>query len=181
VWSPAPVKITAPESVWLQARDSGLIPESLFSVYETARYLSFGAAPKFFADPDNVLFSYFAMLVRGLKREMAEGAEVLGELKQAHSLLYDPVKKAKGLSWDPAADRRSKRAFREVIVAAYDSLDIVADLVALMFTGHIPGLRVGRAQFGLIEDWLRKPATTVGVVLSPQEDCLTFPRLLHQS
>lgn len=47
----APVKITAPQSEWLQARSSGVIPESLFKLYEAAGYLSFGAAPKFLADP----------------------------------------------------------------------------------------------------------------------------------
>ncbi len=165
----APVKITAPQSEWLQARDSGMIPESLFKLYEAAGYLSFGAAPKFLADPDNVLFSYFAMLLRGLRQQLSDGAELLGELKQAHSLLYDPITKAKGLPWDPTADRRLKRAFRELVVAAYSSLDITADVLALMFTGRIPGLTVGRAQFGSIEDWLRKPAQATGAILSPQD------------
>ncbi len=165
----APVKITAPQPEWLQARNAGVIPESLFKLYEAAGYLSFGAAPKFLADPDNILFSYFAMLLRGLRGQLSEGAELLVELKQAHSLLYDPIKKARGLSWDPTADKRSKRAFREIVVAAYSSLDMTADLVALMFTGRIPGLTVGRAQFGLIEDWLRKPVPTIGAILSPQD------------
>ena len=168
----APVKITAPQSEWVQARSSGVIPESLFTLYVAAGYLSFGAAPKFLADPDNVLFSYFAMLLRGLRQQLSEGVELLSELKQAHSLLYDPIKKAKGLPWDPTADKRSKRAFREIVVAAYSSLDMTADLVALMFTGCIPGLTVGRAQFGSIEDWLRKPAPATGAILSPQDFCL---------
>jgi hypothetical protein len=165
----APVKISAPQSEWLQARSSGVIPESLFKLYEAAGYLSFGAAPKFLADPDNVLFSYFAMLLRGLRQQLSEGEELLGELKGAHRSLYDPIKKAKGLPWDPTADRRSKRAFRELIVAAHSSLDMTADLVALMFTGCIPGLTVGRAQFGSIEDWLRKPAQATGAILKPQD------------
>ena len=79
----APVKITAPQMEWLQARDSGVIPESLFKLYEAAGYLSFGAAPKFLADSDNVLFSYFTMLLRGLRQQLSDGAELLGELKQA--------------------------------------------------------------------------------------------------
>jgi len=168
----APFKISAPEPAWLQARASGLIPEGLFKLYEAAGYLSFGAAPKFLAETDNVLFSYFGMLIRGLRRQLSEGAELLAELKQAHGQLYDPVKEAKGLPWDPTADQRAKRAFRGLLVAAYGSLDILADLIALMFTGRIPGLTVGRAQFGSIEDWLRKPAGAPGAVLTPQEDYL---------
>jgi hypothetical protein len=88
----APAKITAPQSEWLQARSSGVIPESLFKLYEAAGYLSSGAAPRFLADPDNVLFSYFAMLLRGLRQQLSEGSELLAELKQAHNLLYDPIK-----------------------------------------------------------------------------------------
>jgi hypothetical protein len=168
----APLKIDAPEPTWLEARSSGLIPESLFTLYEAAGYLSFGAAPRFLADQDNVLFSYFGMLVRGLKQQLSEGAELLIELRQAHSRRYDPVKKAKGLAWDPTADRRAKRGFRHLLVTAYGSLDILADLVALMFTGHIPGLTVGRAQFIAIEEWLRKPPPASGLVLTPYDDHL---------
>ena len=174
----APIKVTAAQPEWIAARNSGVIPESLFKLYEVAGYLSFGAAPKFLADPDNVLFSYFAMLLRGVRQQLADGAELLGELQQAHSLVYDPIKKAKGLPWDPGADRRSKRAFREIVVAAYSSLDMTAELVALMFTGSIPGLTVGRAQFGSIEDWLRKPTQTGGVGLSPQDAALADLRLV---
>ena len=169
----APVKITAPQSEWLQARDSSVIPINLFKLYEAAGYLSFDVAPKFLADPDHILFSYFAMLLRGIRQQLSDGAELLGELKEAHSLLYDPIKKAKGLPWDPTADRRSKRAFRELVVAAHSSLDMTADLAALTFTGCIPGLTVGRAQFGSIEDWLRKPAHPTGAILSPQDASLS--------
>src|SRR5574341_1089631 len=165
----APIKITAPQPEWLQAKNTGGIPESLFKLYEAAGYLSFGMAPKFLADGDNVLFSYFGMLLRGLRQQLVDGAEVLAELEQAHGLLYDPIKKAKGLPWDPTADRHSKRAFREIIVAAYSSLDMTADIVALMFTACIPGLTVGRAQFGSIEDWLRKPAPVTRARLTPQD------------
>lgn len=168
----APLKITSPEPAWLQAQASGLIPEALFKIYETASYLSFGAAPQFLADADNVLFSYFGMLVRGLKGQLVEGAELLEDLKKAHSQLYNPVKKARGLPWDPTADRRAKRAFRHLLVTAYGSLDILADLVALMFTGRIPGLSVGRAQFISIEEWLRKPAPSSGSTVTPYDHYL---------
>ena len=144
----APVTFTAPQPDWIDARNSGAIPLSLFKLYETAGYLSLGAAPKFLADPDKVLFSYFGMLVRGVRQQLSDGVELLGELKQSHDLLYDPIKKAKGLPWDPMADRRSKRAFRDLVASAYSALDMVAELIALMFTSGIPNLTVGRAQFG---------------------------------
>ncbi len=168
----APVKITAPQTEWLQARSAGVIPEGLFKLYEAAGYLSFDAAPKFLADPDHLLFSYFAMLLRGVRRQLSDGVELLNDLTAAHSLLYDPIKEAKGLPWDPSADRRSKRAFRELVVTACSTLDMTADLVALMFTGCVPSLSVGRAQFVSIEDWLRKPAQATGAILTPRDAAL---------
>ena len=168
----APLKITSPDPAWLQAQASGLIPEALFKVYESAGYFSFGAAPQFLADSDNLLFSYFGMLVRGLKGQLTEGAELLEDLKKAHSQLYDPIKKAKGLPWDSTADQRAKRAFRHLLVTASGSLDILADLVAMMFTGRIPGLSVGRAQFISIEEWLRKPVPSSGAIVTPYDHYL---------
>lgn len=168
----APFKTDSAEPAWVEARASGLVPDGLFELYEAASYLSFGAAPNFLADPDNVLFSYFGMLVRGLKQQLAEGAELLADLKKAHGQLYDPVKNAKGLPWDPTADQRAKRAFRHLLVTAHGSLDILADLVALVFTSRIPGLTVGRAQFIAIEEWLRKPPPALGLVVTPYDDHL---------
>lgn len=169
----APVKVAAPQPDWVEARNSGAIPLSLFNLYEAAGYLSFGAAPKFLADPDNVLFSYFGMLLRGVRQQLSDGVELLGDLKQSHGLLYDPIKKAKGLPWDPSADRRSKRAFRDLVASAYSALDMVAELVALMFSDGIPNLAVGRAQFASIEDWLRKPPSITGPIIEPRDAVLS--------
>lgn len=173
----APIKITSAQPDWVQARRSRAIPESLFKLYEAAGYLSFDAAPKFLADSDKILFSYFSMVLRGVRQQLTDIAESLAKLGEAHALVYDPIKKAKGLPWDPRADRRSKAAFHEIIIAAYSSLDMLAEILALMFTGLIPGLTVGRAQFSSIEDWLRKPARSGGIVLSPQEATLADLRL----
>jgi len=169
----APVKITSADPEWVKARESGLIPDALFKTYEASGYLSFGAAPRFLADPDNVLFAYFGMLLRGLKQQLGESASLLVELKQAHGELYDLIKKAKGLPWDQAADQRAKRAFRHLLVTASSILDVLADLVALFLTGRIAGLTVGRAQFISIETWLRSPAPASGLIVTPYDDHLS--------
>ena len=89
------------------------------------------------------------------------------------NLLYDPIKKAKGLPWDPLADRRSRRAFRDLVASAYAALDVVAELIALMFTDGIPNLTVGRAQFGSIENWLRKTPNVAGMIVAPKDALLS--------
>ena|SRR2546428_810594 len=63
---------SAPEQDWLDARNSGSIPPSLFALYCRADYLSFGSAPKFLADSQSIIFSYFAMLLRSLKDLLIE-------------------------------------------------------------------------------------------------------------
>jgi hypothetical protein len=60
----APFIRDQPEEVWIQARDTSAIPLVLYDLYCHANYLSFGAAPSFLRDQENVLFSYFGMLLR---------------------------------------------------------------------------------------------------------------------
>lgn len=169
----APLKHTTPEPQWIAARESAVIPAELFRLYEAAGFLSFGAAPTFLRDQKHVLFSYFGMLVRSLKQQLQDAAELLRELTQAHALRYDPVKKAKGIAWDPGAEDRSRRAFRALIIADYSALDITAELAAVLFTGRIPQVSVGRAQFGALEDWLRAAAEPAALVLSPADAFLS--------
>jgi len=155
----APISIATPEPTWLEGRESGAIPEPLFRLYEQAKFLSFGAAPSFLADPDNLLFSYYGMLVRGLRRQLQESSDLVAVMHEAHSKVYTPIKKAKGMAWDPTADSRANQAFRDLLGAAYSTLDILAELIAVVFTGRVSGLKVGRAQFATVEDWLRKEPT----------------------
>lgn len=53
----APLRRAQPEPDWMAARDSGVLPAPLFQLYEQAQYLSFGAAPPFLADGENILLT----------------------------------------------------------------------------------------------------------------------------
>jgi hypothetical protein len=57
----APFVYTEAEADWIQARDAGVIPASLFDLYLRANYLSFGSAPRFLRDDENALSTYFSM------------------------------------------------------------------------------------------------------------------------
>lgn len=176
----APVSITAAEPAWLASLRSGVLPEPLFRLYEQAQFLSFGAAPRFLRDPDNLLFSYFGMLVRGLHQQLQDAADLFEVLQVANQSGYTPVKKSRGLPWDPSADRRANRAFRDILTASYATLDILAELISLVFTNRIPGLIVGRSQFASIENWLRADAAIEsGYVLANQLGSLRQQLVLH--
>jgi hypothetical protein len=164
-----PLKRTSPEEDWVSARDSGAIPSSLFGLYEAAAYLSFGAASGFLADPEHVLFGYFGTLLRGLKDALLEGVDLAKEFEQAQGNVYDPVKKLRGQQWDPQASLRARRTFRYLTVTLSSCLDNFSELIALFFTGRIPGLELGKAEFAKVEEWLTRPLQSTGAIVSPHD------------
>ena len=169
----APFQRNEPEPDWVQAANSQMIPSVLFSLYTRADYLSFGSAQPFLCDAENVLFSYFSMILRSIKESLVGAQEQLRLFVEAESQGYDAGKKIRGESWDPTADRRARRHLRYFLISLQSALDAVADLIALFFSGLIPNLRLGRAQFSRIEAWLARPLPAVGTVVSPQQHFLT--------
>jgi hypothetical protein len=86
--------------------------------------------------------------------------------------VYDPGKRVRGESWDPKAEGRARRHFRHFILSLQTALDGFADTSTLFFTGLVPDLRLGRAQFSRLESWLARPLPVPGLVVSPQEHLL---------
>jgi len=168
----APLQWREPEEDWVQALNSQLIPRELFNLYSRAGYLSFGAAPPFLCDKENILFSYFSMILRCIKESLVDADEQLRLFIEAESQGYDPGKKIRGETWDKTANQRARRHFRYFLISLQSVLDAVADLIALFLSGLIPGLRLGRAQFSRIEAWLDKPLPPGGIILSPQQHYL---------
>jgi hypothetical protein len=163
----APLQRDEPEKDWTRAHSSGAIPAELYDLYRRADYLSFGRAPKFLRDNDNVLFSYFAMLLQSVMESLQDADEQLQSFIENQKLAYDYGKKIRGEHWDPEADAKARRNFRDLLIALQSSLDALADLVALFFTGLVPDLRLGRAQFSRIEKWLKRPLPPFGIVVTP--------------
>jgi len=139
----APPYRSGPEDEWVRARDSGAIPVSIFDLYTRASYLSFGTAPSFMRDDENVLFSYFGMLLRSVMKALVEADDELRMFGEARDQVYDLGKRMRGEAWDPTADDRARRHFRHLIVSLQSGLDCLADTCALFFTGLVPDLRLG--------------------------------------
>jgi hypothetical protein len=174
----APLTRNEPEEVWSSAHKSGAIPDALFQLYRKADFLSFGAAPSFLRDGENILFSYFTMILRSLLEALVDADEQIPLFVQAQGLTYDLGKKARRERWDPRADSKARRHFRDLLIALQVSLDSLADLIALFLTGLIPSLSVGRAQFARIESWLKRPLAPVTLVVTPYDSEL---RNLHDA
>jgi hypothetical protein len=167
--SMAPFERTVPEDAWLNAARDRTIPSSLYDLYCRANFLSFGTAPRFLSDSENLLLSYFALAVRSIQEALIDAHEQIDPFIAAHQLVYDPMKEMRGEKWEKGADVRERRHFRDLLIALQTSLDASADLVATFFPGHIKGLSVGRAQFSRIEAWLNKPLPSASVIEAPDE------------
>lgn len=173
----APFVYTQAESDWIQARDGGVITASLFDLYLRVNYLSFGSGPRFLSDAESVLFTYFSMVVRSIKDSLVDADEQLPLFAEQQNLTYDPIKRFKE-PWSPDADKKARKHFRDILISLQAALDAMADLTALLLTGLIPNLTVGRAQFTAVENWLLRPLPPTALVLSPADHHL---RNLHET
>jgi hypothetical protein len=165
----APFQRKEPEEDWLIAEREGMIPASLYSLYRRANYLSFGSSPKFLADDDNLLFSYFGLSLRSIMEPLVDADIQVTSFIKANDLAYDPVKKMRGEPWEKDATKRANRHFRDLLIALSTSLDALSDVIAIFFPGAIKGLEVGRAQFSKIELWLMKALVNTKLIVSPTE------------
>lgn len=176
--SMAPMQRTRPEDDWVKALGDGVIPASLYDLYCRANFLSFGSAPRFLADPENLLFSYFGLTLRCIEEALLDAHQQLALFNAAHNLVYDPMKAARGESWDPDASSREKRHFRDLLTSLHTALDSTADVIAIFFPGRIARLKVGKAQFARVEQWLNVPLKPLSLISSPEDHYLTE---LHNS
>lgn len=168
----SPLQITEPGEDWVQAHKDRAIPDALYELYRRTNYLSFGSAQGLLADQENLLFGYFSRLLRSIKDLCVEAREEVAEFERAMAESYNPGKKLRGEKWDRNADKRARRALKYLSVTLSGTLDGLADLIALFFTPRIPKLRLGRAQFARVEEWLEKPLQVAPIVVSPQEHYL---------
>ena len=169
VFLSAPFERDEPEERWTTARDSGAIPPELYDLYRTARFLSFRAGPRFLTDDRNVLFSYFSILLNCLVDALVTASEQVTAFASDQNLTYDLGKKLRGEHWDPQADVRARRHFRDLLIALDGSLDTVADITAIFLTGRIGGLQLGRGDFLKIEQWLGQPLRVPTAILTPYD------------
>jgi len=165
----APFERNSPEEEWVNANNDGVIPPPLYDLYQKANFLSFGKAPRFLSDPENLLFSYYALVLRSIHESLVDAHIQADSFSDAHQLVYDPMKKLRGEKWEKGADKRERRHFRDLLIALQTALDSLADTLAIFFPGALKGLEVGRARFSRIEPWLSKPLVPTGLIATPTE------------
>jgi hypothetical protein len=174
-----PFERTGPEEEWITARQSGFLPASVFELYRLNKFLSFGNAPLFLRDHENVLFSYFALVLRSVMESFQDAGEQRKAFIESHKQSYDVGKKLKGEPWDKTADARARREFRDFLIALQTILDSFADLIGIFWPGAIKNLSVGRAQFSAIEEWLKQPVLVpTSLLVSPSDYYL---QKMHQA
>jgi hypothetical protein len=168
-WVSAPLERNEAEADWVAASEKGVLPSSLMRIYRRANFLTFGGAPKFLDDADHQLFSYFGLMLRGLKGSLADADEELAGFDREEAKVYDYGKQFRGEPWDPEAHLRSKRHLRLVLLSLCASLDCLAELAALLLPQTIPWLKLGKAEFNRIEDWLKLEEPFRQAIISPRQ------------
>jgi len=164
-----PPSPSAPEQEWTDARDRSLIPEHLYRFYCAADYFGFDRAPRFLDDPERMLFSFLASLVRGIRESFEEAHALVASIREDEGKGYSPVKELRGEPYDREADVRQRRSFRYLIVSLSGVLDQLAEVVSIFFHGAIEGLTVGRATFAKLQAFARDPYVPAGRIVLPQE------------
>jgi hypothetical protein len=165
----APLERDEAEPDWLAANEAGVVSAALMRLYQRAHFLSFGKGPRFLADDDSQLFSYFSLMLRGVKGSLTDTDEELGGFDRAEAMAYDLGKSVRGEPWDSGAPARAKRHLRLVLLSLCASLDCIAELTALLLPRTIPGLKLGKAEFNRIEEWLKLDEPFQQAIISPQQ------------
>jgi hypothetical protein len=165
--STAPFQRSEPEPEWVEANQKGIIPDSLFRLYARSKFLSFGSAPDFLRDKDHHIFSYFSLMLRGIKSNLVDADEDLRGFVEAEGKVYDFGKGARNEPWEPTAHLKSKKHFRLVLLSLFSSLDCLAEVIALILPDSSHKVRIGRADFTDVEHWLKTELSTSNLILTP--------------
>ena len=164
----APLVIDRPEPDWVRVRDSGRLPENIFSFYCRSNYFSFEKAPRFLSDKDRLLFSFLAALTLGIRDALDEAHDLIIEVRKCHDAAYSPTKRAEGKEYDRTSLARQMRSFKYLIVSLSSALDQFAETVALLFTGEVDNLKFGRASFVTLKNFAQKPFHEGSGVVAPK-------------
>lgn len=169
----APLRRSEPEEMWVRERAKGSIPEPLFDLYKRASYLSFGTPPSFLRDQDNILFSYFGMMVRSLASLLVDIDRENEAFVEAEKNQYYPGIEIDDPAWtkekSDSASARVDQIFRNLLISLHGSLDAVSEIIAIFSQGGIKGLQVGHAQFHAIEVWLKNDYKPPSSIMTPRD------------
>ena len=143
-----------PERDWLDDHENGAIPGGLFCFYHAADYLSFDKPPRFLSDDEHLLYSYLGNLVLAARGSIKAGRRLSDTVAELNDKRYTPYKSLAGQEFESDAGERQTSSYKYFVMEISSSLDIVAEVAALMFPGEIPGLPVGRASFLALRSWL---------------------------
>ena len=164
-----PVEHTEPQPPWIELRDAGIIPESLYQFYCTADYFSFSRAPAFLADDNHLLFGILKHLVEATRDHIRSSLRQKKTIEETRDTLYTPVKKARGEKWDPDASNKQEDAFRLLLLNLASCLDIAAEITSLFLPGLNPNLRLGRASMTDLNAFLVKEREIDTSIVVPPE------------
>jgi hypothetical protein len=124
--------------------------------------------------PQHHLFSYLGDLGEGILMSLSEVEDLVGELRE-----YEPHGFAPGVREGRearTASIRADRRFKYILLTLTGALDMFAEVVALLLSGAIQNLPVGRADFGKLRRFFEDPVPDPGGIVTPR---VHYAQLLH--
>lgn len=175
----APLLRTKPDDSWLSVYKNKSIPESLYKFYTTAEYFSFDKCPKFLRDGKNILFAHLETSVELIKSSFEEYSELVEFMKKYDKDSFNPIKKAKGETFDPSAPKYFKRYFQLLIINMYSILDSTAEAVAIILSWG----KLGRGEFArLIDDTInvseKNKDISAGIIMKIEDKYIEDMKLI---
>jgi hypothetical protein len=107
-------------------------------------------------------------MLRGIKGSLIDANEELSEFIKAEALVWDHGKVVKGQRWEDGAAKRSKKHLRLHLLSICSSLDCIAEIIAILLPGGVPRLKLGRAEFTRVEEWLKDERPNLTQIVIPQ-------------
>jgi len=167
VFVSSPQERTEPEQMWTDARDSRVIPESLYHLYRETNYLSPSGIAGWETESGKVVSGYFSRVVRSLAECVIESSNLNNDMLMLLSETYTPLKRARGESWDRDAPRKFRSAFRLWLIDVTGALDSLAEITGILLPGAVKDLGVGHGASGPLLKWASSESQTAQGVIDP--------------
>lgn len=143
----SPLLDSSPDKKWIEANDKGVIPNNLFIFYAKNQCFSLESIPNYFNNGNYFMFGYLKSIVIAMFSSFIEINNLINELKLIYHKGYSPIKRIKKIPYDQNVDDRITSLYKYYVISVVSILDQFSELVALILTNTVKGLKVGKASF----------------------------------
>ncbi|MDP8237795.1 MAG: hypothetical protein P9X24_01780 [Candidatus Hatepunaea meridiana] len=143
----SPLLSSSPDKKWIEAHERKLIPTNLYVFYVNNNCFSLNIIPNYFDNGNCFMFGYLKSIIIAMFSSFIEINNLTDELKLIYHKGYSPIKRIKDIPYDKNVDDRITLLYKYYVISVVSILDQFSELVALILTNTVKGLKVGKASF----------------------------------